>query len=524
MSNVVSNTTPNGKLINPDGTATFPMIKWMQGIGRAINAAVDPDGSFDGNIGPDATINGRSTLAKIVQFIDADGVVTGPGIDFARAYANKDTDHINDGSGNPLAGGKVAYAALVASMPVAGQTIEYDGSHWLPVAIAQSKAIVPSQFLQSYDAATGTFTSATAPSSPIPSLGKVNNQTGSTAYTTQPTDNGGLIVVSDASAVAVLLNSSGANPYFLFIVNLGSGTATLTPSAGTINTVGSISLLSGASCYAFYDGANWDAGTAIDASKVVLLNPTANQIITQPGSTVFEVKAGGTASELAISPTIVALIGPALTLNGTTSATINTPLFQTTSPVNVLTASVSGSTPGEFIIQALNTGSSASLLQTSAGITLFSGLTEETYIPVTSTQTINSLFGGSVALVDASAGDISITLPNTLAAIGTTIPADGLELCIIRDDATPAGHLLTILPTGTSTIQGLASLDMPNKSAVTLLATTNPSTGVITWQIQTDNRQLGLSVTITTAALTVGGTQGSQTFVGGILTAQVQAT
>lgn len=34
----------------------------------------------------------------------------------------------------------------------------------------------------------------------------------------------------------------------------------------------------------------------------------------------------------------------------------------------------------------------------------------------------------------------------------------------------------------------------------------------------------GLSVTITTAALTVGGTQGSQTFVGGRLTSQVQAT
>jgi hypothetical protein len=34
----------------------------------------------------------------------------------------------------------------------------------------------------------------------------------------------------------------------------------------------------------------------------------------------------------------------------------------------------------------------------------------------------------------------------------------------------------------------------------------------------------GISVTITTAALTVGGTQGSMTFVGGLLTAQVQAT
>jgi hypothetical protein len=34
----------------------------------------------------------------------------------------------------------------------------------------------------------------------------------------------------------------------------------------------------------------------------------------------------------------------------------------------------------------------------------------------------------------------------------------------------------------------------------------------------------GINVTITTAALTVGGTQGSQTFVNGVLTAQVQAT
>lgn len=34
----------------------------------------------------------------------------------------------------------------------------------------------------------------------------------------------------------------------------------------------------------------------------------------------------------------------------------------------------------------------------------------------------------------------------------------------------------------------------------------------------------GISVTITTAALTLGGTQGSMTFTGGLLTAQVQAT
>jgi hypothetical protein len=37
-------------------------------------------------------------------------------------------------------------------------------------------------------------------------------------------------------------------------------------------------------------------------------------------------------------------------------------------------------------------------------------------------------------------------------------------------------------------------------------------------------RKSGLSVTIVTASLTVGGTQGSQIFTAGVLTAQVQAT
>lgn len=118
MANVVSSTTPTNVLVDKDGKATYPMIKWMQGIGKTVNAALDPNGNFDGDIGPDATIAGRSTLASIVQFIGADGVVTGPGIDFAKPYANKNTDHIADGTGNPLAGGRAAEIALVTNAPV----------------------------------------------------------------------------------------------------------------------------------------------------------------------------------------------------------------------------------------------------------------------------------------------------------------------------------------------------------------------------------------------------------------------
>ena len=113
----VSSTTPTGIITTSDGKPTWNMTKWMQSIGSTINANFDPNGDYQGPIGSRATINGRATLASIVQFLDTGGVVTGPGVDFARAYLNKDTDHIADGFGSPLAGGKAAYTALVASPP-----------------------------------------------------------------------------------------------------------------------------------------------------------------------------------------------------------------------------------------------------------------------------------------------------------------------------------------------------------------------------------------------------------------------
>lgn len=110
---------------------------------------------------PDVPITGRTEpIGTTLQYIDSGGMILGPGIDFARPYINKDTNHIADGTGSPLAGGKVAYAAFVASGPVAGQTIEYNGTDWLPVAIAVTKAGVTSQWVRSYDAATGTFSAS----------------------------------------------------------------------------------------------------------------------------------------------------------------------------------------------------------------------------------------------------------------------------------------------------------------------------------------------------------------------------
>jgi len=86
-------------------------------------------------------------------------------------------------------------------------------------------------------------------------VGTVNNQTGATAYTTVQSDNGVLLVVDDAAPVAITLTSTVTIPFFLFVTNLGAGTATLTPTSGTINGAGSLPFDNTA--IVAFDGTNW---------------------------------------------------------------------------------------------------------------------------------------------------------------------------------------------------------------------------------------------------------------------------
>jgi hypothetical protein len=91
----------------------------------------------------------------------------------------------------------------------------------------------------------------------FPGLGGVNDQTGNTAYTVSAGDNGVLLILNDASPVAVTLNSGLAPPYFSFITNFGAGTVTLTPTAGLINGNASLALLQHQSVYVVFNGTNW---------------------------------------------------------------------------------------------------------------------------------------------------------------------------------------------------------------------------------------------------------------------------
>lgn len=95
-------------------------------------------------------------------------------------------------------------------------------------------------------------------------IGAVNDQTGETSYATQQSDYGALIPLDDSSAIAVTLTAGPViqTPWYVTFLNLGSGTATLTPTSGTINYIGNLAatsmpLTTGEFAFIYFDGANF---------------------------------------------------------------------------------------------------------------------------------------------------------------------------------------------------------------------------------------------------------------------------
>ena len=102
-------------------------------------------------------------------------------------------------------------------------------------------------------------TSSSGGSSMLSGLGGVNNQSGNTAYTTQNSDGGIVLVLDDASPVAVTLNAGVSVPWFLFATNLGAGLVTFTPTTGTINGGATFALPFDYTSVIAFDGTNWFA-------------------------------------------------------------------------------------------------------------------------------------------------------------------------------------------------------------------------------------------------------------------------
>jgi hypothetical protein len=138
----------------------------------------------------------------------------------------------------------------------------------------------------------------------------------------------------------------------------------------------------------------------------------------------------------------------------------------------------------------INSGASYSLLPNSAVTVAFDGTNFETS-PVSIPQNTPAILHQFITAYNALTGAFSQGQPAFSDLSGQIAPSTQM----------PASGVTA----GSYTLSNVAV----NAEGLVTAASSGPT---------------GLSVTITTAALTIGGTQGSQTYVDGVLTAQVQAT
>lgn len=185
------NAITQGPIADKNGMPTYAFLKWLQDFNTRVTNGLNLLGQFIGNISNTAKIGNRpEEIGITVQNIDETGVIKANGIDFTRAYLNKTTDNIADGTGSPLAGGKAAYQALVESIPINNNSLVFSSGQWSPAPVNYSNITgVPtlpsdapatgSKWVNSYDASTGNFTesqpsfsdiSGTATAAQIPAL------------------------------------------------------------------------------------------------------------------------------------------------------------------------------------------------------------------------------------------------------------------------------------------------------------------------------------------------------------------
>lgn len=146
------------------GAMSWEWVKWFQDAQQKLQNGLNQLGQLIGEINAATIIEGRTEgIGTTVGHIDDTGAALGPMVDFSRPYLNKTTDHIADGTGNPLAGGVVAHQALTASTPAAGDYLRFDGTDWVPAALPSFPGDLPVStnfYVDGYNSATGSFHSS----------------------------------------------------------------------------------------------------------------------------------------------------------------------------------------------------------------------------------------------------------------------------------------------------------------------------------------------------------------------------
>ena len=155
------------QIVDKDGIATFPLLKLFQDWDDRLTKGLNLIGQFIGNISPVATIGARPEgIGTTVQHITATGQLAS----LTNIAADVDTDHIADGVGSPLGGGKTAAVALLPG--AAGQPLVYHSLlGWRAGTVAYAQVTggpaapgpgtagpIAHKWISSYDTVAGVYT------------------------------------------------------------------------------------------------------------------------------------------------------------------------------------------------------------------------------------------------------------------------------------------------------------------------------------------------------------------------------
>jgi hypothetical protein len=184
----------------------------------------------------------------------------------------------------------------------------------------------------------GGSTPIVPPSSNFLGQGLINDQTGQTSYSTQQGDNGILLILNDASAVAVTLTTA-ASPFYLFLTNFGAGTVTLTPSTGTINGGASLSLLQNQAVLAACDSTNWE-------TTAVFTPPEDTPAVTHEFLTGYDAATGAFTASQPIEADVVNLVSDLAAKAPLASPTFTGTVTQPDAPVLTAPTTATGATAG----------------------------------------------------------------------------------------------------------------------------------------------------------------------------------
>lgn len=217
---------------------------------------------------------------------------------------------------NPVPGtgsGTTAFSTLTSGTNVSADMEVGSGAtlHFGPGGIVDANQITDIPVISTVptDNQALAFVAANGDYEPTNLTGNVNAQTGAT-YTFVPTDKGKLVTFANAGAVAVTLPQANTvgfiAPWYVFVMNIGPGTVTITPTTSTIDGVATLVLYPGQGRPIFSDSVNYETTGVTNTTKV------NNTPLSSQKTTNFIDGTGVTAGDVGSGQVQFNLVGTAL--------------------------------------------------------------------------------------------------------------------------------------------------------------------------------------------------------------------